>query len=95
MHPLLASGASADARSDAPSRHTALHSAAWNGDLQMVRLLIDAGADRSIRDDEHNGTPRDWAETSIEVTSNRKCADVVAYLEGNGASAGGRPDARA
>lgn len=79
---LLARGASANARSDAPSRHTALHSAAWNGDLEMVRLLIDAGADRTVRDDQHNGTPRDWADTSIEVTNNPNCAKVVAYLEG-------------
>jgi len=88
---LLAQGANVNARSDAPSRHTALHSAAWNGDLEMVRLLIDAGADLTIRDDQHNGTPRDWAETSIEVTNNPNCAEVVAYLEDRGASSSGRP----
>lgn len=91
---LLARGASANARSDAPSRHTALHSAAWNGDLEMVRLLVDGGADRTIRDDQHNGTPRGWAETSIEVTNNPNCAEVVAYLErGDNASSSGRRDA--
>ena len=34
---LLARGANVAARAHAQSRHTALHSAAWNGDLEMVR----------------------------------------------------------
>jgi len=42
---LLAQGANANAHSDWGSQGTALHSAAWNGDLRMVKLLVDAGAD--------------------------------------------------
>jgi ankyrin repeat protein len=80
---LVARGANVNARADWGSRHTALHSAAWNGDLRMVILLVQAGADRTARDEEHNGTPLGWAETSIEVTNNPRCAAVIAYLQGS------------
>ena len=79
---LLAHGANVNARATAQSRHTALHSAAWNGDLAMVRLLVGAGADLAARDAEHNGTPLNWAEVAIDVTNNAKCGDVVEYLAG-------------
>jgi ankyrin repeat protein len=78
---LLERGAKANARSDAQSRQTALHSAAWIGDLTTVKLLVEAGADRAARDEEHSATPRDWAATAIHVTNNPKCAQVVAYLD--------------
>ena len=77
---LLERGANVNARADSGSRHTALHSAAWNGDLRMLTLLLQAGADRAVRDEEHDGTPLGWAETSIQVTNNPACAEVAAYL---------------
>lgn len=77
---LLSQGASVNARSGAASRHTALHSAAWNGDLAMVKLLTDAGADLTALDDEHDGTPRGWAEVAINVTNNPRCRNVLDYL---------------
>ena len=77
---LLARGANVNARATARSRHTALHSAAWNGDLPMVRLLVGAGADLAARDEEHDGTPLGWAEVAIDVTNNPKCREVVEYL---------------
>ena len=77
---LLARGGHVNARARAQSRHTALHSAAWNGDLPMARLLVDAGADVRARDEEHDGTPLDWARVAIEVTNNPKCQEVVEYL---------------
>jgi ankyrin repeat protein len=79
---LLARGANVNARATAQSRHTALHSAAWNGDLPMVRLLVGAGADLTARDEEHEGTPLGWAEVAIDVTNNPKCREVVEYLSG-------------
>ncbi len=77
---LLQRGANVNARADADSGHTALHAAAWNGDLDMVRLLVSAGADLAARDARYDATPLGWAETSIEVSNNPKCANVVAYL---------------
>jgi ankyrin repeat protein len=81
---LLARGANVNARTTAQSRHTALHSAAWNGDLAMARLLVGAGADLSARDEEHDGTPLGWAEVAIDVTNNPKCREVADYLSGRG-----------
>jgi hypothetical protein len=78
---LLEHGGNVNARSDAESRHTALHSAAWNGDVRMVQLLIEAGADPAIRDAQYDATPRGWAHTSIEVTNNEACREVVSYLD--------------
>jgi ankyrin repeat protein len=78
---LLDQGADPNARSDSESRHTALHSAAWNGDLAMAQLLAAAGADPSARDAQYDGTPRGWAETAITIANNPKCAKVAAWLE--------------
>jgi hypothetical protein len=88
VHWLLAHGASANARSTAQSRQTALHSAAWNGDLRMVQQLTAAGADRLARDEQYDGTPLDWARTSITVTNNRQCEAVADYLQRLDDSAG-------
>jgi len=49
-------------------RITALHQAAWMGDVEMVQLLLELGADPSVREATHGGTPADWA------THNRKAA---------------------
>ena len=88
---LLAHGASANARAAAQSRQTALHSAAWNGNLRMVTLLVEAGADLAARDEEHDATPQGWAQTALEITRNAGCAEVEHYLRGHRASAvGGR-----
>lgn len=77
---LLEKGANVNARSSAESRHTALHSAAWNGDLRMAKLLASAGADVNARDHQYNSTPFGWAETSIDVSNNPKCKEVAEYL---------------
>lgn len=62
------------------SRHTALHQAVWNGDLPMITLLLEGGADPRARDAEHDATPRDWAEFAFGATGSPHCADVAAYL---------------
>jgi hypothetical protein len=77
---LLEQGANANARAEAQAGQTALHSAAWNGDLEMARLLVEAGADAPALDRQYDNTPRGWAETAATVTNNPKCAEVAAWL---------------
>lgn len=78
---LLGRGANPNARSGIGSQGTALHSAAWEGNLPMVKLLAEAGADIHALDREHHGTPEDFARVSVEVTKNPACVAVAEYLE--------------
>ena len=41
---------------------TALHRAAWEGDVEMVKRLVATGADISNRDNPFNSTPLSWAQ---------------------------------
>jgi ankyrin repeat protein len=41
---------------------TPLHLAAMQGHVTIARMLLDAGADTSIRDSKHDSDPRGWAE---------------------------------
>jgi hypothetical protein len=45
-------------------RGTALHSAAWNGDVPLARALMKAGASLTIRDGDFNATPLGWAQAA-------------------------------
>jgi hypothetical protein len=38
----------------------------------MVKLLVEAGADRTMRDEQYDATPQGWARTSIEVSRSSK-----------------------
>jgi ankyrin repeat protein len=60
---------------NARRRSTALHEAAWRGDVAIARVLIELGADPTISDTEHHSTPRGWAEYGGH-------AEVAAYLAG-------------
>lgn len=60
---------------NARRRTTALHEAALRGDLPMVVLLLDLGADPTIVDEEYDSTPRGWAQHSDQTA-------VVEYLDG-------------
>jgi ankyrin repeat protein len=84
---LLDRGASVGARTGPPSRHTALHAAAWNGDLAMAKLLVDAGADCASRDEEHDATPEGWADTAVHVRNDSACAAVAEFLRSRDPSA--------
>jgi hypothetical protein len=84
---LLSLGANVNARAPWGSQGTALHSAAWNGDLDMVKLLVAAGADIDVHDVEYNNTPAGFAQVAITVSNNPKCKEVVDYLRSLAATA--------
>jgi ankyrin repeat protein len=43
-------------------KRTPMHDAAWGNHVGTIKLLIELGADPTIRDGEYDGTPLDWAE---------------------------------
>lgn len=61
---------------------TALHTAAWNGDLDLVRRLVSLGADLDARDGRFGGRPVDWA-------GHAQHPDVVSFLTAAGDPAAG------
>jgi ankyrin repeat protein len=68
---------------------TALHHAAISGRASLTRLLLDAGADISIRDNEHSSTPLGWALFGADISKDSDAdyeETVRALLE-----AGARP----
>ncbi|MDH6195840.1 hypothetical protein M2272_002480 [Mycobacterium frederiksbergense] len=46
---------------------TPLHQAAWAGDLELIRRLLDAGADATITDRRFGSTPMGWAEHAYQT----------------------------
>ena len=77
---LIERGANPNARSRIGSEGPALHSAAFEGNLEMVKLLVAAGADIRALDREYQGTPEGFARAAIEITNNPQCAVVADYL---------------
>jgi ankyrin repeat protein len=68
------------ARGDAPRTdrwETALHHAAYAGDIDLARVLLRLGADPTIRDARFDGTPLDWARHVGRP-------EMVAFLESDG-----------
>jgi ankyrin repeat protein len=81
VHWLLRRGVDPNTRNTRGSKGTLLHSAAWNGNLELVKLLIAAGAENDAIDEEYNTTPLAWARTARQYTGNADCEAVIAYLE--------------
>jgi ankyrin repeat protein len=79
---LLERGANPSARGSRGSQGTALHGAAWEGNLELAKVLVAAGADVHALDREHQGTPAKFARVAVDVTNNPRCAEVAAFLEG-------------
>jgi hypothetical protein len=52
------------------------------GRIEDVRAVLDADPDPSLLDEEHQGTPLQWAEVSAEITNNPECLKVAEYLTG-------------
>jgi hypothetical protein len=78
---LLERGANANARTSFGSQCTALHGAAWNGNLELAKLLVAAGADVRGLDVEHHNTPSGYARVARRITNNPDCDAVADYLE--------------
>ncbi len=55
---------------------TALHAAAWEGDLNRIRALLAAGADPAVHDDAYGTTPLAWAEHAFQT----EAADLLRPL---------------
>jgi ankyrin repeat protein len=59
---------------------TALHWAAWHGNAELAKALLDRGAPTDRRDVQYHGTPRDWAEHGAREQHGRAGADFDAVL---------------
>jgi len=77
---LLARGADLNRR-DFPDNAAPLHFAAAHGDLEMVRLLVEAGADIEGKGDDHGVGVLGWATCFREVR-----LEVASYLLDHGAT---------
>jgi ankyrin repeat protein len=59
---------------------TALHGAAWHGHANLVRALLDAGAEVNPLEKRYGGTPLDWARHGAEHSWRRDRGDYPSVL---------------
>jgi Ankyrin repeats (many copies) len=71
----------------AGARNSALHEAAWNGSMSMIRLLLELGADPTLEDPAYHSTPAGWAEHNGQD-------EAAAYLTERAAAWAGDPPSR-
>lgn len=76
---LLGYGWPANATLD--NHQTALHFAAWHGNLSMVRTLLAHNADGNAREKDHGGTPLDWAHHGSERSWHRDTGDYPGVIK--------------
>ena len=62
---------------------TPLHQAAYGGNFERVRSLVEAGADMTARDELYDGTALDWAESGgrQDWAEGRGHKQIIAYLK--------------
>jgi hypothetical protein len=62
---------------------SSLHIAAWSGNLEQVRKLVEGGADLTARADGSEATPLHWAVNASNLEWARKPThdDIIAYLK--------------
>jgi hypothetical protein len=62
---------------------TPLHHAAWEGDFDRVRQLVEEGAEPMVRDEAYNATALEWAEGGAkqESAAGRKHHEIIDYLK--------------
>ena len=63
---------------------TALHQAAFMGDLVLIRALLDAGADPAVVDAQHGTTPAGWAQWARQDEAERLLRQAEAERSGGG-----------
>ena len=69
---------------------TPLHQAAWTGNVEAVRALIEHGADVNARDGQFQGTPIGWAHHGAEHNGGR--GDPAAVIQLLRAAGGKAPE---
>jgi len=81
---LLAPGADPNGYPDGDGFHhhgTPLHQAVASCSVTCVKLLVEAGADLTVKDKIYSGTPLDWA-LYLQREDSKDYAPIIAYLEG-------------
>lgn len=76
---MLGAGWPADVRGE--HDQTPLHWAAWHGNVEMVRQLLDHDAPVQVEEQEHNGTPLSWALHGSEHSWHRDTGDYPQTVE--------------